>query len=167
MGMMDSTTKVVTAARWLVALCMTGCPATDDDMPSSDSGADSGGTETETETEAETATETETETATATDASSSTSEGEAVVPWSDVECDMEVCEGSDICFKPASYCTGPCEDNYQDLVSPPRRCEPFPTDCDPSNPISCLFETFCDGEEGSFYEGQLSCYGGADDCYCR
>lgn len=152
--MMDSTTKVVTAARWLVALCMIGCPATDEDMPSSDSGADSGETGTETGTEAET------------DASSSTSGGEAVVPWSDVECDMEVCEGSDLCFKPPSYCTGPCVDNYQDLVSPPGRCEPFPADCDPSNPISCLFETFCDGQEGSFYDGQLSCHGAAD-CYCR
>jgi len=163
MDMKSPPTKVVTAARWLLALCMAGCPAANDDMPAPDGGADSGGTGTETAT----GTGTGTETAAETDASSTSSGGEASVPWNDLACDMEVCEGSEICFKPVPYCSGPCVNNYRELVTPPRRCEPFPAHCDPLDPGNCIGEALCIGGKGDqFNDGYLICYG-PGDCYCE
>ena len=128
-----------------IGLAVGGCPAEDEEPPP-DTGAEDASTDADS------------------DAGTEASGGD--VPWSGVECETETCMGSDFCFQPASYCSGPCVDNYRDLVTPPRRCEPLPESCDPENPASCLYQELCDLGEGSFYDGQLRCFDSAD-CYCE
>lgn len=147
-----------------------GCLVEDEDSDTAGNSATQGTSDASTTQGSETQAEETEATSAASESSSGSSSGGASVPWVDVACGMEMCAGTEVCVQPESYCSGPCVDNYQDLITPPPACQPFPESCDPADPGGCLAGEYCGLSE--FWtlieeDGFLRCESAGGDCYCR